>query len=554
MKLSDFTVKIKYRAAGQNYESDLLDTDHYSIVQKSEGERFRVVLSPKCEMELISFVMRQAYLYPKDCDFYVNGYQSWTDTREFSCKEKIKKITPYKKLVLGNPNLDIYGDRFKKVSGKRGVFHGYSYSYVRDGESFTLWGSLSEKEGYTVFNFLYKQNQLVIEKDVEGTIVSLDYDLVDIVEVKGTYQQVFDGYFSFLNLPAPRMQKATGYTSWYNYYRDIDESIILRDLNAISECGEKLDIFQIDDGFQSAIGDWMLLDEKKFPNGLKKITDEIHAHNMLAGLWLAPVVAEVKSKLVKEHPEWFLKEKNGSYIKGNNWNGFYVLNIYADGVQDYLKKVFDTVLNEWGFDMVKLDFLSCACLLPLNGKSRAQVMCETMDFLRACVGDKLILGCGVPLFPAFGKVDFCRIGADLGLHWKRSNYSRLTSREDVSTENAVNNTIFRRHLDQRAFVNDPDVFLLRDKNISLSFDQRALIAKINKVFGNILFTSDNVADYNEKQKAVFSDTVNKGNVKIYDAYYVEKNLLKIVFDDAGKKNSITFDVRNGKMKTGNLEI
>ncbi len=30
---------------------------------------------------------------------------------------------------------------------------------------------------------------------------------------------------------------------------------------------------------------------------------------------------------------------------------------------------------------------------------------------------KIILGCGVPLMPAFGKVDFCRIGADVDLEW-----------------------------------------------------------------------------------------------------------------------------------------
>ncbi|EKC48560.1 hypothetical protein OBE_15116, partial [human gut metagenome] len=41
-------------------------------------------------------------------------------------------------------------------------------------------------------------------------------------------------------------------------------------------------------------------------------------------------------------------------------------------------------------------------------------MCEAMDFLRECVGEKMILGCGVPLMPAFGKVDYCRIGADYG--------------------------------------------------------------------------------------------------------------------------------------------
>jgi alpha-galactosidase len=54
-------------------------------------------------------------------------------------------------------------------------------------------------------------------------------------------------------------------------------------------------------------------------------------------------------------------------------------------------------LNEWGYHMVKLDFLYSVCLIPTKTKTRGQIMTEAMKFLRECVGDKLILGCGVPL-------------------------------------------------------------------------------------------------------------------------------------------------------------
>lgn len=47
-------------------------------------------------------------------------------------------------------------------------------------------------------------------------------------------------------------------------------------------------------------------------------------------------------------------------------------------------------------------------------------MCDAMELLRSLCGDKLILGCGVPLAPAFGKVDFCRIGADMALSWNKN--------------------------------------------------------------------------------------------------------------------------------------
>src|SRR5699024_6918480 len=112
------------------------------------------------------------------------------------------------------------------------------------------------------------------------------------------------------------------------------------------------------------------------------------------------------------------------------------------------------------------------------------------DLLRECCGDKLILGCGVPLMPAFGKVDYCRIGADVTNYWSPA---RKTTREDVSVPHAVNNTIFRRHLDGRAFMNDPDVFLLRNTNMKMNLEKRELLAKINSLFGSLLFISDNVS-------------------------------------------------------------
>ena len=71
-------------------------------------------------------------------------------------------------------------------------------------------------------------------------------------------------------------------------------------------------------------------------------------------------------------------------------------------VKEYIRALFKRVFEEWGFDMVKLDFLYSAAIYPRNGKSRGQLMCEAMDFLRECCGEKLFLGCGVPLAPAFG--------------------------------------------------------------------------------------------------------------------------------------------------------
>ena len=318
-----------------------------------------------------------------------------------------------------------------------------------------------------------------------------------------------------MNIKKPAISPKTGYTSWYHHYQDINEKIIIDNLNSISNFENKLDIFQIDDGYQTAVGDWLSIDKNKFPNGMKVIADKIKENNLTPGLWLAPFVCEKASEIYKNHFDWILKNDDGKLVMaGNNWSGFYALDFYNIEVRDYIKNVFDVVINKWGYGLVKLDFLYAVCLFPRKYKTRGQIMCEAMDFLRECVCDKLILGCGVPLAPAFEKVDFCRIGCDIGLDWDDLPFMRLLHRERVSTKNAITNSIYRKHLDGRAFLNDPDVFLLRDDNIKLSQEQKKLLSTINGLFGSLLFTSDNVSKYDENKLKLFSKTLEYQNAQI----------------------------------------
>ena len=169
-------------------------------------------------------------------------------------------------------------------------------------------------------------------------------------------------------------------------------------------------------------------------------------------------------------------------------------------------------------------------------------MCDAMDFIRECCGDKLILGCGVPMMPAFGKVDYCRIGADVELSWK--NIKNKT-REDVSTPHTICNTIFRRHLDGRAWRNDPDVFMLRDNNMFMPLEKRKLIAKINSTFGSLLFISDDVSLYDEEKKQALKETFAQKDIKIISAEFVEKDIMRAEFEEDGKMVVLKFNVRNG---------
>ena len=353
-------------------------------------------------------------------------------------------LSPLSKAWIKEMSLDKSGDyTFHDYPKTSGVFHGYSYSYVRNGETVDLFGSMTERGGYTVFNFDCNRNLLIVEKDLEGVVMEEPYEAVDIVHLRGGFDEVFDRYFQLMEIPKPRVQHKCGYTTWYNYYPHINEKIVTDDLEALAKVPEQIDIFQIDDGYQTAVGDWLSTDPEKFPNGMKAVADQIHSKGMLAGLWLAPFGCEYHSTIAEKHPEWLIKNEKGKpVVAGLNWGGFYAIDFNHPEAAQYIRNCFDVILNEWGYDMVKLDFLYAACILPQYNKSRGQLMCEAMDFIRDCVGDKLILGCGVPLAPCYGKVDFCRIGADVCLDWKPTLHGYLTHREDATTKNAVNNTIY----------------------------------------------------------------------------------------------------------------
>lgn len=544
-----FSYSITYECNGEVFSSDKRETPHFRIKDSFLQGRFTADMITKNDIRIKEFKVIFPYYYKKDSVVFINGYQSWTDSREYFTSEKMSGFSKWKKWVLTKPinahtGLCRSGDAFFcKYPKGRGEFFGYSYGYVRNDENIDLFASLSESSGYTIVRFDVKKSSVTAEKDFDGVTFRGNSRLIDFVHLNGGYDEVFDKWFEMMNIRCRQTEKKCGYTTWYNYYGNVDENIVKRDLKALSALPEKVDIFQIDDGYQRCIGEWLHHDEKKFPSGMKKLADEIHNNDMLAGLWLAPFAATKNSFIYKEHKDWLVHYDNGKlYPAGANWGGFYAIDFYNQDAAKYIRKVFDTILNDWGYDMVKLDFLYAACIVPMHNKSRGQIMCEAMDFIRDCVGDKLILGCGVPLMPSFGKVDFCRVGADVALEWKHNPYG---IREDVSTPNTINCSVFRRGLNGRAFMNDPDVFLLRDNNIKMSFEQRKLIAEINSVFGSLLFVSDNVSQYSREQLEVFLDTIHKRDVKIIKAGICKNDIIRVEYLLNGFEKTLQFNYKNG---------
>ena len=470
----------------------------------NRDDRFTLRLKSEGETEITSVSARFAFDFEKKDMLFLNGYQSWTDSRERGARERMHSLELVPRAVIDRFHLDGYGDyRFVDYGRGHGQQHGFTYGYIRRGEEFMLLGSLAEESGFTVLRFDTGAGTITLEKDCRGHHFRGDYTVFDLAILHGTEDAVFDEYFRLLGVEPAKGKRLTGYTSWYNRYENISEETIAEDLAGFAGGAKLPDVFQIDDGYENAIGDW-LKPNARFPNGMKAAADAIRAAGMLPGIWLAPFSAEKDSILVREHPDWLLRDGEGKAPMGGcNWSGFYGLDIYNEEVRAYLREVFDTVVRDWGYGLVKLDFLYCACLIARRDKTRAQVMYDGMRLLRELAGDALILGCGVPLAPAFGNVDYCRIGCDMSLNFLGDTHMRALHREVPSTRNTMLNTVFRRQLDGRAFRCDPDVFLLRDDNIRLTAAQKRDLAAVNALFGGVLFTSDNVGAYDADKRALY---------------------------------------------------
>ena len=465
-----------------------------------------------------------------DTKIFMNGYQTWTNCPEYGKNDRIRGLNGLPQKLINKFGLDRYGDyHFVNYPNKKGITHGFSWCYFRKGDRYRLIASIDETPGYTMFTYDSGMGRLGIVRDCTGVKCGGEYHAFDLYIAEGSEDEVFDGWFDVMNIHASAAP-LRGYSSWYNRYENITGETIRTDLNGCRTLLAQGDLFQIDDGWEPAVGDWLTPDETKFPEGLKPLADEIHEAGFIAGLWLAPFVCREGSSIMNEHPDWLLQVAGKPWSCGSNWGGFYALDIDNPEVTDYLRKVFDRVFNEWGFDLVKLDFLYGAAPFGTENESRAGRMIRAMDFLREVCSDKLILGCGVPVMPAFGRVDYCRVSCDVGLDWDDRRYMRVLHRERVSTKQAIENTISRRQLNGRAYLSDPDVFFLREENLSLTAEQKQLLAQVNALLGGVLLTSDDPNSYTDAQREVYRSLLHLQEAEKVQVD-LDKHLISYILDD-----------------------
>jgi alpha-galactosidase len=514
----------------ENFSQDSLSFS-FSNSRIAFDEKIKIKISANKAVTIKSCKIIFSYKFNDALHVFCNGFQSWSHSSTFALNEQFKQpVSPFRELMAN------YGDySIIQELNLNNQLYSWTYGYVKLlNKNILLLGSVSEKEGYTLIEWDVPNEQIIVHKDWRGKRIEGEVELYNLFIGLGNESILVNSLFKDMHLPYPKVEPAIGWTSWYYYYTAISEKIILDNLQAFNDLKIPIDYFQIDDGYQTKVGDW-LTTKPNFPNGMKPIAEQIRASGIKSGIWLAPYICEKNSKIALDNPDWILKDKNNKPIKiGYNpeWSGwYYALNFYHPGVRTYLEHVFDVVVNDWGYDMVKLDFLFAVAVQPMNGKARGEIMHEAMEFLRKCVGKGKILGCGVPISSAFGTTDYCRIGPDVHLKWDFKVLKWIRNKERPSCINAIQNSIHRRHLNKRAFLNDTDVFILRDNKNSLTFNEKYTQLLANIIFGDLIFTSDNISEYKDEI------------LQLYKSIFPVRNITQIKVEQADKVYKIRFFVK-----------
>ncbi|KAI8389354.1 glycoside hydrolase superfamily [Blakeslea trispora] len=450
------------------------------------------------------------------------GFQCWSTTREL---DRYSRLAPIPRVVAWATQFNLQGDYdFFRYANQQGQLHATGYTYFRHTPSDHLLflGSISEQSGYTYFKADLNRHTLSVYKDIEGKTMQkgqtmqLQIYIAQRPNPRGL-PSIWQQFASYYDNPQLKTKRAdlTGWSSWYNFYERVTEKDVVSSLTAFKTHQYPIDVFQIDDGYQTQIGDWLEIEQTKFPNGMASLANKIKQQGYLPGLWLAPFAVGFKSRIVKEHPDWLLRHPNGSpVIAGPNWGGFYAMDIYHPEVEQYLQQVFDTVIETWGFGLLKLDFLFAAAMIPRNGKTRGEILWDAMDMIvRLNRYRARLLGSGVTLPSTWGKLDYVRISSDASPWWDHSVLRLANVRERVSTFNALTSTLNRWAI-RPVVGSDPDVFFIRSDKNQLTADEKHTLVVVNSVIGQLTLMSDNVDLYSPQEHRLYRSMFPKAQTEI----------------------------------------
>ncbi len=134
-----------------------------------------------------------------------------------------------------------------------------------------------------------------------------------------------------------------------------------RKLHSLAKRAKKLgvEMFVLDDGWfgkrnndTAGLGDWVV-NKRKLPGGIKRLSRRINKMGMKFGLWFEPECVNPDSDLYRAHPDWALQIDGREASLGRHQM---VLDLTRPEVRDYIVDSVDKVLSESNIEYVKWDY------------------------------------------------------------------------------------------------------------------------------------------------------------------------------------------------------
>jgi alpha-galactosidase len=283
-----------------------------------------------------------------------------------------------------------------------------------------------------------------------------------------------------------RQAPPTGWCSWYCFGPRVTAQQVLDNLDTIGRSFPALTYVQIDDGYQTAMGDW-LATGAAFGGSVRTVLDQIRSRGFQPAIWVAPFIAEAESVIFKEHADWFVKDTDGAPLRSDRvtfggWRRgpWYVLDGTHPAVQNHLEQVFRTLREQWGCTYFKLDANFWGAIHGGTFHDRKATRVEAyrrgMQAIVRGAGDAFLLGCNHPMWPSLGLLHGSRSSNDIKRTWDRV---MTTARQNLS-RNWQN-----RHL----WWNDPDAIVLSEElsDAECQFHASALYAS-----GGMMLSGDDL--------------------------------------------------------------
>ena len=224
----------------------------------------------------------------------------------------------------------------------------------------------------------------------------------------------------------PRIAWCTWYAGWQRKematYRDGMERGIEQTIPEINRYFAKrgATTMRICDDFLD-YGDWPNK-TKTIPGGFDRLARIVDEAGLTPGVWYAPYWAEAESEVLREHPDWFARDKNGEIWFETGWQPnsrdttkFAVFDTTHPEVIAY----FEETARRWrerGFRYVSTDFLNWS-LLPDRyhdpTKTKAEVLHAGLAAIRRGLGPEIFYRpINNPLGVAMGIANDTRISGD----------------------------------------------------------------------------------------------------------------------------------------------